>query len=127
MAKYKNKKIKYDGIIFDSIKEANRYKELKLLERAGEIRELRVHVGFVLIPAQYETYKRYGKTGKRLKDGRRCIEKEVTYIADFTYWDCKTCKEVVEDVKSAITKKNPVYRLKKKLMLHVHGIKISEV
>ena len=127
MTKYKNKKVKFDGILFDSIKEMNRYKELKLLERQGNIRELRMQVKYVLIPAQYETYERYGKNGNKLKDGKRCLEKECSYIADFVYFDIGKCDEVVEDVKSEITRANPVYKIKKKLMLHTHGIKIAEV
>lgn len=128
MAKYKNKKIKYDGIVFDSIKECNRYKELKQLEKNGEIRDLNVHVAKVLIPAQYETFERYSlKTGKRLKDGKKCVEKEVVYIADFVYFDCRTCECVVEDVKSPITRQNTAYRIKRKLMRYVHGIEIKEV
>lgn len=127
MSKYKNKKVVYDGRVFDSIKECNRYKELKLLERQGRVRELRLQVKYVLIPAQYETVKRYGKNGQRLKDSKRCLEKECSYIADFVYWDCRLLKDVVEDVKSEITRANPVYKIKKKLMLYVHGIKITEV
>ena len=124
MSKYHNKKVKYDGMVFDSVKEMRRYKELKMLERAGEIRELRTQVKYVLIPAQYETYERYGKKGQKLKDGRRLVEKEVSYIADFTYWDTKTLQEVVEDVKGV---KTDVYKVKRKLMLYIHGIKVREV
>ena len=113
MAKYKNKKVAYDGMVFDSIKECNRYKELKMFERAGVIRELRTQVKYILIPSQY-------LNGK-------CVEREVSYIADFTYFDCKECKYVVEDVKSAITRKNKDYIIKRKLMLYTHNIKINEV
>ena len=56
-----------------------------LLQRAGRISDLRCQVKYVLIPAQYEYYERYGKNGKRLKDGKRCIEKECAYFADFVY------------------------------------------
>lgn len=47
--KYNNKKITVDGQIFDSKKEANRYKELRLLEKAGEIKDLRTQVKFKLM------------------------------------------------------------------------------
>jgi hypothetical protein len=124
MTKYKNKKIEYDGIVFDSKKEMKRFQELKLLEKAGAITELRRQVKYILIPAQYETYERYGKNGNRLKDGRRCIEKECSYIADFTYWDVKKCIDVVEDTKGFRTTD---YVIKRKLMLYVHGIKIKEI
>lgn len=74
-AKLGNRKVTVDGIEFDSKKEAQRYYELKLLQRAGVISELELQKEYELIPAQYEYFPRYGKTGKRLKDGKRCIEK----------------------------------------------------
>ena len=92
-----------DGAVHDSRKEANRWCELTLLERAGKISNLQRQVPFELIPAQYESFERYGKNGKRLKDGKRCIEKSVVYIADFVYNEGG--KKVVEDVKSEATKK----------------------
>lgn len=123
MSKYGNKKVTIDGITFDSKKEARRYTELKLLERAGKISNLRRQVKWVLIPAQYETIKRYGKNGKQLKSERRCIERECAYIADFEYRD-ENFKHVIEDTKGMRTKD---YIIKRKLMLHKFGIKISEV
>ena len=83
--KYKNKKVEVDGIEFDSKKESRRYWELKLLQQAGKITDLQLQREFELIPAQYETFERYGKNGKRLQDGKRCIEKSCTYTADFCY------------------------------------------
>ena len=111
--KYGNKKIVMDGEKFDSLKEAGRYQELKLLERTGKIERLERQVAFELIPT--------------IKDDKgKVIEKKCSYIADFTYWkDTGTGKIlVVEDVKG---KKTEVYKIKKKLMLHVHGIRIKEV
>lgn len=122
--KYGNKKITYNGITFDSIKEKDRYIELRLLERAGAITDLQRQVSFELIPAQYETFERYGKRGKRLNDGRRCIEKSVTYVADFVYKNVSTGETVVEDTKGMRTE---AYILKRKMMLYFHGIKIKEV
>lgn len=122
MRKYGNRKITIDGIMFDSIREANRYRELILLERAGEIQELDLQVKFVLIPAQYEVIERYGKKGQRLKDGQKCVEKECAYIADFVYY--RYGVKVVEDAKGIRTKE---YIIKRKLMLFIHGIKIKEV
>lgn len=92
-----------DGITHDSRKEANRWCELKLLERAGKIRLLQRQVKFELIPKQ---------------EG----EREVVYVADFTY--IEDDKFVVEDVKGKRTKE---YIIKRKLMLWVHGIKIKEI
>lgn len=86
-----------------------------------------MQVKYLVIPSQYETYERYGKKGQRLKDGNRLLEKECVYIADFVYQDAYSGKLVVEDVKSEATKKKESYIIKRKLMLHVYGIKISEI
>lgn len=123
--KYHNIKTKtFDGIEFDSRKEARRWNELKLLERAGEIKDLQRQVKYVLIPAQYETIERYSKDGKRLKDGTRLIERETSYVADFVYTDMKTGETVVEDTKGVKTKD---YILKRKMMLYFHHIRIKEI
>ena len=124
MSKYKNKKMSVNGLNFDSIKEGKRY--IKLLEKQqnGEISSLQTQVKYVLIHSQYEFYERYGKRGQRLKDGRRLVERECCYIADFVYIDNRTGKTVVEDTKGFKTKD---YAIKRKLMLFIHGIKIKEV
>lgn len=112
---------------FDSRKEERRYHELYMLEKAGYITELQTQVKYELIPPQYETYERYGKSGKRLMDGLKVVERGVDYIADFVYKD-STGNTVVEDVKGY--KDGAAYSIfviKRKLMLHVHGIKIKEV
>ena len=122
--KYHSKKTVIDGITFDSKKEAERYSELKLLERCGAISNLELQKVYELIPAQYEMYERYGKNGQRLKDGKKCIEKSCVYKADFVYIDNETGQQVVEDVKGFRTEE---YKIKKKLMLYIHGIKIKEI
>lgn len=113
-SKYGARKTVVDGITFDSKKEANRYRELKLLERAGEICCLRLQVPFELIPAQYEetgeVYTRGANKGKPKRG--RCIEKAVTYIADFVYYNSDATVRTVEDVKGMRT---PVYIIKRKL------------
>lgn len=91
-----------DGQKFDSVKEFHRWGCLRLLERAGKIKDLKRQVTFDLIPKQ---------------DGERAC----TYVADFTYYE--DGKLVVEDCKGF---KTDVYRLKKKLLLWVHGIRIRE-
>ena len=123
MRKYGNKKITVDGVTFDSKKEYMRWCELCLLEKAGQITCLRRQVKYELIPAQYEEYERYSeKTGKRLKNGLRCVEKECSYIADHVYkQDGKT---IVEDTKGVRTE---TYIIKRKMMLYFHGIRIMEV
>lgn len=122
MSKYRSRKTVVDGIAFDSAKEARRWKELQLLERAGQIQDLQRQVKFILIPAQYETIKRYNKDGKRLKDWRRIAERECAYIADFTYRENGV--RVVEDTKGF---KTPDYIIKRKLMLFIRGIRVREV
>lgn len=93
---------------YDSKKERNRANELKLMQRAGLISNLREQVKYVLIPTQRNS------TGGLL-------EKECSYYADFVY--DKDGTTVVEDTKGVRT---PEYRLKRKLMLYVHGISIVE-
>lgn len=121
-AKYGNKKILADGITFDSKKEYRRYCELKLLEKAGKVSDLQLQVSFELVPPQYEYYERYGKKGQRLKDGKRLLERAVTYKADFVYME--NGQTIVEDTKGLRTTE---YIIKRKLMLYVHGIRIREI
>lgn len=100
-SKYGNVKTEVDGIVFASGKEAMRYGELKMLEGAGEIRELALQVPFRLVVE-----------GDHVCD----------YVADFVYRD-ELGRQVVEDVKG---KRTEMYRLKKKLMKACHGIEIVE-
>lgn len=101
MNKYGNRRTEVDGITFASKREADRYGELKLLEKAGEIRELELQPRFALMVNA-------NKIG--------------TYIGDFAY--CEYGKLVIEDAKGVRTQ---VYEIKKKLMLALHGIAIREV
>lgn len=123
-SKYGNKKIMLDSLSFDSRKEARRYTELKLLERAGKIKDLELQKSFELIPAQYEdtgeVYTRGANKGQPKRG--KCIEKAVTYKADFVY--IEDGKTVVEDTKGFRTKD---YILKRKLMLYIHRIRIREL
>lgn len=128
--KYNNKKTyTADGNLHDSQREAVRWAELLLLQRAGKIRELERQVSFELIPAHFEEvytgefYKRGTHAGEPKKK-RICIEKSVTYIADFVYIDCDTGEKVIEDAKGERTKE---YIIKRKLMLYLKGIKIKEI
>lgn len=123
--KYRNKKCSVGGIVFDSRKEAKRYQELLLLQKAGIISDLCRQVKYELLPAQYEVFERYGKNGKRLKDEKKLIEKPVYYIADFVY-DDENGNTVVEDTKSVKTKTKD-YVIKRKMMLLFKKIKIREV
>lgn len=123
--KYGNKKIEIDGIVFDSRKEARRYQELLLLQKAGAIQDLKLQVKYVLIPAirehSNEIYTK-GKKKGQFKQGK-IIERECAYYADFDYIT-KDGIHVVEDTKGVKTKE---YIIKRKLMLHEYGIRIKEV
>lgn len=118
--KYGSKKARVNGIVFDSKKEAIRFKELSLLERAGKITDLKRQVKFVLIPAQREP-NTIGKRGG-MKKGK-LLERECSYLADFTYKDAGG-NLIVEDTKGMRTKD---YIIKRKLMLFIHGIQIKEI
>lgn len=102
MPKYHNSKTVIDGIRFDSKKEAKRYLELKILEKAGVIKDLKRQVPYILIDKS-----RYGRA--------------IKYVADFVYYEGD--KLVVEDVKGVRT---PVYKLKKRLMAERFGIEVKE-
>lgn len=99
--KYKNRPTMIAGKWFASNKEARRYEELRLLERAGEISHLLTQVSFPI-----------NVNGEKI-----CI-----YRADFTY-RTKEGKDIVEDVKGVRT---PIYKLKKKLLWAVCRINITE-
>lgn len=113
MAKYRNKKVEVDGIVFDSRKEARHWQELRMLENAGVIQNLRRQEKFLLIPSQ--------------KIDGKVVERAVHYIADFVYEDAITKEIVVEDTKNPYLRKEPRYVIKRKLMLYVHGIRIREI
>ncbi len=115
--KYRAKKTVVDGIKFDSIKESVRYQQLKLLERAGVIRDLELHPRYDVV----------------VNNQKICY-----YKADFRYWDNEKGIQVIEDVKampktakSIKAFKNTeawrMYRLKKKLVEVLYPITITEV
>lgn len=95
MNKYRNKKIVIDRYVFDSIAEGKRYRELSLLEKAGEIYNLELQPKFLL----QESFKKNGKTYRA-----------INYVADFKY--IKDSKTIVEDVKGMETKE---FKIKRKL------------
>lgn len=122
--KYNAKKVSVDGIEFDSKKEARRYQELLLLQKAGEIYMLERQKVYELLPAQREP-DTVGKRGGVIKG--KLLERAVEYVADFVYTD-KNGKTVVEDVKGFRDGgAYAVFVLKRKLMLYRYGIKIIEV
>lgn len=106
--KYRNTKIIIDGIEFQSKKESLRYKELKLLERAGLIKDLELQKEYIL--------------QNKFKINNKTVRK-ISYIADFSYISTKDNKLHVVDVKGF---KTDVYKLKKKLFEYKYGIEIEE-
>lgn len=111
--KFNAKKIVVQGMEFDSLKEARRWRDLFWLQNGGVIRNLQRQVKYVLIPAQYD-------------ENHKLIERAVTYVADFVY--SENGQLVVEDVKGY--KKGPhyaVFVIKRKLMLKEYGIRVKEV
>lgn len=112
-SKYRAKPTVVDGIRFASMKEAKRYQELKLLERAGAIRDLKLQPKFPMCvwPNAFIVDVDTPKT-------------IATYVADFSYYDVAGRDIVIEDVKGF---KTPVYRLKKKMVEAQYGVEIREV
>lgn len=119
-SKYNAERVEVRGEQFDSSIEGRRYAALLLMERSGEICELRRQVPYELIPAQREPDTVGPRGGVR---HGKCIERAVFYYADFTY-RTKDGALVVEDTKGVRTAD---YVIKRKLMLHVHGIRIKEI
>lgn len=107
--KYQERKTEIDGIMFDSGDEARRYVQLKMLEAAGEIKDIEIQPKWVLQPSF--------KRGKR-------TTRAITYRADFRYTEVATGEVVVEDVKGMETE---VFRIKAKMLLYVHDIEVKRV
>lgn len=98
--KYHNKKTVIDGIKFDSKLEAERYAQLKILERAGVIRDLELQPEYELIPS----FRKNGKTWRR-----------TVYKADFRYILAEDDSYIIEDVKGSTEVITSIFRLKQKL------------
>lgn len=105
--KYRNRKVRFEGMTFDSEKEKKRYVQLRTLERAGVISGLKRQVRYELIPSQ--------------RQNGKVIERACSYYADFVYE--QNGQTVVEDTKGMRT---PEYVIKRKLMLWIYGINIRE-
>ena len=106
--------------------EAQRAWELKMLEKAGKISNLREQVKYVLVPAIWEEIPQTGKRGKPIKPKRVCVQRELAYWADFVYE--KDGRTVVEDAKGY--RGGATYRIfvnKKKQMRQIYGIEVKEV
>lgn len=111
-SKYGNRKVTIDGYTFDSVKESNRYMDLKYMMLTGVIRDLEFQKKFVL------------DDGFRDNEGK--WHRDFSYVCDFYYYDNEKKEWIIEDVKSEATKKDKVYRIKKRFMAK-YGLKITEV
>lgn len=108
--KYGNRKVVVDGHKFDSKLEGKRYKELKLMQELGLIKNLKLHPEFILIPPFKKNGRSYRKT---------------SYFADFSYFSVKENKTIIEDTKGF---KTDIYKLKKKLFEYRYkDMEIKEV
>ena len=111
--KFNAQKVEMDGMTFDSKKEHKRYIELKEMQQRGEIFGLEHHTKFELAP-------------KVKIEGEKRAKPALRYFADFTYYNTRG-EYIVEDVKSAATRKKDSYRNKKHLMKTVLNIDVREV
>lgn len=104
MNKYRNKITMVDGYCFDSMKEAQRYKDLKLMEKGGKIEDLKLQPTFLLQEAFI-----HRRSGKKIQ--------AIRYKADFSYYDVDKDEFIVEDCKGM---KTEVYKIKRKMFLRLH-------
>jgi hypothetical protein len=111
MPKYRNKKTVLDGITFDSMREANRWRELCLLQKAGHIRDLERQVSFELAP------------GVKFAGAKRA-QPPLRLIVDFRYTDLKACAVILEDAKGIETQ---VSRVKRHLLKAQRGLEVRLV
>lgn len=125
--KYGNKKVEYNGMIFDSKKERDRYIVLVDAQERGEISHLETQVKYVLIDAIREEYEVQLKT--KVVTKTRTIQKAITYTADFRYYHNGREEWVVSDVKASPMQASldKCYVLKEKMMLALKGIRINRV
>lgn len=122
-SKYGNKKVEFDGINFDSIREKQRYIVLKDAVSKGLISDLQVHIKYELIPSITEEYVEHLKTKDRIKT--RTLQLPITYTCDFQYM--KDGELVVEDVKISEKMIPKEFIIKEKLMFWKYRIKIKRV
>lgn len=122
-SKYRNKKVVNEYGTFDSNKEFKRYIVLLDMQNKGEISDLQRQVEYEIIPTQYETITKQLKT--KTKEIKRVKERATHYKLDYRY--IKDGVLVAEDVKASRDFQDPVYKIKRKLMLYVHGIEIKEI
>lgn len=123
--KYRNKKVEFQGILFDSKKEKDRYLLLKDAEHKGIIRDLKLQVTFELVPAKKKEYVKHLKTKDKIVSVT--LQRPITYTADFTYIKVEDDSYVVEDVKASKFLLTDKYVLKKKMLYAFQDILIKEI
>lgn len=120
--KYHSRANEIDGIKFASKREAVWYERFKEKKAHGEIKDFKMQVPFELIPVQKQIVTVIDKKGRQV-DKEKVIERAVTYVADFIVIHSDGSTEVY-DVKGFPDQKYPI---KRKLLLYVHGLRITEV
>lgn len=121
--KYHNKKVEYNGILFDSQKERDRYIVLKKAESDGLISELELQPQFELIPKVTETYVKHLKTKDKVCE--RTVQQPIYYRGDFKY--IKDGIVVIEDIKASKYMLDPKFVIKEKLFRWKFGYSIKRV
>lgn len=121
--KYGNRRVVYNGIEFDSVKEKDRYIVLKKAEDAGLISELQRQVAYELIPKVTENVIKRLKTKDKVIE--RFVQSSIVYICDFQYE--KNGVTVVEDIKISPKVITDHYRLKEKIFRWKFGFPIKRV
>lgn len=111
-SKFFSKKVVVEGITFDSKKEGEYYLKLKELEKKGTIKDLELQKEYIL----QDKFKINNKT-----------RRQITYRADFVYYDTRDKKTHVIDVKSPYTAKDKVYRIKKKMFEYKYQMELEEI
>lgn len=106
-----SKRFERNGEVYNSKKEYDRYQELLALQRAGKIRNLERRVEIPLLPSQRD-------------ENGYVIERAVSFVVDFAYFDIEQDKTIFEDAKEVRSKE---YILKRKMMLYIHNIIVREV
>ena len=110
--KYGNRKVVVDGLTFDSKRESQRWGELQMLERAGHIRDLRRQVAYELVPGVKFT-------------GDKRAKPAIRYFADFVYVEGD--RETIEDIKSPASANLQAFKLKRHLLLALHGREVKVI
>lgn len=116
MSKYHARKVEIDGYTFDSQREARRYNELRMLERAGKISGLEVHPKW--------TFGSGARLLRSLPKANGATGAPITYAADFAYFCTERNARIIEDVKGLDT---PVSRIKRALLWYFHALEVEIV